>query len=181
MSHAQDDVAAPDPSSETESAGQAQTRPGPWYRAGLRFNCTQCGDCCRTHGEYSFIYVMEAEVVAIAKHLGLSTEEFRSSHCREEDGFTHINAPGPSCPFLDTSQRCSIYEVRPVQCRTWPFWAENLKRATWEGPVKEICPGTNAKEGKLYSAAEVEELALQTEEWYEAETPEFDIDEELDS
>ncbi len=52
----------------------------PWYDAGLRFGCTQCGNCCKSHGEYAYIYLMEPEVEAIAEHLGLDIETFRARH-----------------------------------------------------------------------------------------------------
>ena len=48
-----------------------------------------------------------------------------------------------------------------MQCRTWPFWPENLDRATWHGPVRKHCPG--AGKGRLYSRAEIEELARMTD------------------
>ena len=38
----------------------------------------------------------------------------------------------PSCTFLDESGQCSIYDVRPVQCRTYPFWPSLLeKKRNW--------------------------------------------------
>jgi Fe-S-cluster containining protein len=38
---------------------------------------------------------------------------------------------------------CAIHPVRPVQCRTWPFWASNLESPeTWDA-VGEDCPGIN--------------------------------------
>jgi hypothetical protein len=54
-----------------------------------------------------------------------------------------------------------------MQCRTWPFWDENLKRPTWEGPVRERCPGVG--HGALHSADEVEATARRNEEWYAQE------------
>lgn len=138
--------------------------PNPWYSKGLRFECTQCGNCCRNHGEYAYVYLAEADVEAIAGHLGLGREEFLSTWCEREDGHVVLRMDRPSCPFLDRDGRCRIYPVRPKQCATWPFWRENLDRATWEGPVKDCCPGIGR--GPLHPASEVERLAAETETWY---------------
>ena len=75
-----------------------------------------------------------------------------------------LRMDAPACPFLQEDQRCGIYPVRPKQCATWPFWEENLERENWEGSVKDCCPGIG--KGKLHSAAEVERVARETEEWY---------------
>jgi len=144
--------------------------PKPWYHKGLRFQCTQCGHCCTNHGEYSYVYLAEADVVAIAGHLGLARRSFLERHCAQDEGYTILRMDAPACPFLGDDQRCKIYAVRPRQCATWPFWEENLERARWEGPVKECCPGIG--EGPAHPAEEVERIARETEEWY-AETPEW--------
>jgi uncharacterized protein len=55
---------------------------------------------------------------------------------------------GLDCIFLDRKKIrgkavCSLYDVRPLQCRTWPFWAENLEhRNAWDAAGKS-CPGIN--------------------------------------
>ncbi|MCP3919331.1 MAG: YkgJ family cysteine cluster protein [bacterium] len=144
----------------------------PWYEAGLRFGCTHCGNCCKSHGEYAYIYLMEPEVEAIAEHLGLEVEVFRERHTEVDEGWTVIRtsrsastSSSRACPFLAEDNRCGIYPVRPVQCRTWPFWDENLRRkTTWEGPVRDTCPGIG--EGRLYTADEIETIARGNEEWY---------------
>jgi Fe-S-cluster containining protein len=137
----------------------------PWYRNGLRFECTQCGNCCRNHGEYSRIYLAPRDVAAIAGHLGLSEDTFRERWCEREDGWTILRTDAPACPFLGEEGRCGIYPVRPKQCATWPFWEENLERAAWEGPVADCCPGLG--KGPLYSREEIEGRAAETEAWYE--------------
>ena len=137
----------------------------PWYRDGLSFGCTQCGRCCRSHGEYSFLYVMEAEIEALAAALGLETEDFRARFCRLEEGWWVVRADDPDCPFLDPQGRCSVYEARPVQCRSWPFWSDNLRREVWEGPVRETCPGIGS--GRTYSPEEAEAIARANDEWYQ--------------
>ena len=67
--------------------------------------------------------------------------------------------------MLDGDGRCRVYPVRPLQCATWPFWTENLKPETWNGPVRETCPGIG--QGRLYSRAEIERLAAERDRWFE--------------
>ncbi len=137
----------------------------PWYSNGLRFECTQCGNCCRNHGDYSYVYLTRHDVSAIADHLGLPRDRFVAEHCVVEDGWVTLRMDAPACAFLLEDNRCAIYPVRPKQCATWPFWEENLERATWEGPVTDCCPGIG--KGERTPAAEVERIARETEAWYE--------------
>ena len=140
-------------------------KPKPWYKNGLRFECTRCGACCRTHGEYSHLYMEDVEIEAMAKHLGLSEAEFRTTYCTEEDGWTVLRPGHEVCPFLGEENRCRVYPVRPMQCRTWPFWEDNLKTPdAWKEGVERICPG--AGQGQHYPADEVERIARRNEEWY---------------
>ena len=139
----------------------------PWYAKGLRFECTQCGNCCRNHGDYAYVYLSERELRAIPAYLGLTRREFLERYCTKEPGdFPTLRMDTPACPFLGEDNRCAIYPVRPKQCATWPFWEENLVKSTWEGPVKECCPGIG--KGPLHPAEHVERLARETEEWFEA-------------
>lgn len=136
----------------------------PWYHNGLRFQCTQCGACCRNHGEYTFVYLVEADLKAIPRHLGISRREFLERYCTREDGWVVLRMDQPACSFLDEANRCRIYPVRPKQCATWPFWTENLDRSAWEGPVSACCPGIG--KGPVTPAAEVERIARETDEHY---------------
>jgi Fe-S-cluster containining protein len=139
----------------------------PWYGTGLRFRCTQCGNCCRNHGEYTHVNLTEPEITRIAARLGLERADFLDRFCTKEPSFHWtLRMDAPACPFLTAENRCSIYPVRPKQCATWPFWTENLDEATWNGPVRATCPGVGR--GRLHSAEEVERIARETDEWYEA-------------
>ena len=137
-----------------------------WYSKGLRFECTGCGNCCRNHGDYAFVYLAEADVRAISAHLGLARDAFLKKHCEEVDGWITLRMDQPACAFLTKENRCAIYPVRPKQCATWPFWEENLERSTWEGSVKACCPGID--KGALTPAVEIDRIARETEEWYGA-------------
>lgn len=136
----------------------------PWYDKGLRFECTRCGNCCRNHGDYAYVYLAPTDVSAIALHLGMPEREFLATYCQSEDGWVSLRMDQPACPFLQADNTCGIYPVRPKQCATWPFWKENLARAVWEGPVAQDCPGIG--KGKRVPRAEIERIARETEEWY---------------
>jgi len=138
--------------------------PKSWYRKGLRFTCRQCGNCCRNHGEYSFVYLMPPEVAAIAAHLRLGRHDFLSRYCARKDGAVTLRTDTPACPFLQEDHRCGIYSVRPRQCATWPFWRENLARAVWEEEVRACCPG--AGRGEHHSAEEIDSIADEDARWY---------------
>ena len=128
----------------------------PWYHKGLKFACTQCGNCCRNHGDYTYVYLSPREVSAIARHLGMARRAFLEAYCKAEDGWVTLRMDAPACPFLSEENRCRIYPVRPAQCAAWPFWKENLDRATWE-EIQRDCPGIG--QGELHSRAEIERTA----------------------
>ena len=49
---------------------------------------------------------------------------------------------------------CRIYAVRPVQCRTWPFWTINLMTPESWADAGLRCPGINR--GKPVNFDEIE-------------------------
>jgi hypothetical protein len=122
-----------------------------WYAAGLRFECTQCGNCCT--GPPGHVWFTPEEGRAIARRLGMTESAFLAAHARRVGARWSLNerrteAGLHDCDFLDRTSRpgvalCSIYEVRPMQCRTWPFWPENLSsRGAWSQTRQRTpCPG----------------------------------------
>jgi Fe-S-cluster containining protein len=124
----------------------------PWFQDGLRFECTQCGDCCT--GAPGFVWVNDAEAKAIAGALQLPLDEFLALHTRPAPrGRSLREKANGDCVLYDKKQGCTIYEVRPGQCRTWPFWESNVKsKAAWERTCA-ICPGSGR--GTLISVEEI--------------------------
>jgi Fe-S-cluster containining protein len=105
--------------------------------------CLECeGACCR--GESGYIWVKYAEIEQIAGFLNLSIEDFAKIYLRKvKHRYSLIEKKiGESdfaCIFFDEKvNRCAIYSVRPLQCRTFPFW-ESFKNNSEE--VKRECPG----------------------------------------
>jgi uncharacterized protein len=127
--------------------------PEPWYKDGLRFTCTQCGNCCT--GAPGSIWVSEAEIAALALRLGIDEAAFRKRYTRtvKGRGVSLVEKPNNDCVFWARGRGCTVYEDRPKQCRTWPFWRPLLEsRADWDASA-EGCPGMNR--GKLHAAASI--------------------------
>ncbi len=127
----------------------------PFWAGGIAFECQETGRCCTSRGEYGYIYLTRADRRRLAEHLGMELEDFVRRHCQTTEGHLHLKEPDKDCMFLK-ERRCSVYEARPSQCRTWPFWPENMNPRTWSEEIASFCPGVG--KGRRYSAEEIEEL-----------------------
>ncbi|MCA8997464.1 MAG: YkgJ family cysteine cluster protein [Planctomycetaceae bacterium] len=128
--------------------------PNPWYQDGLCFSCTQCGNCCT--GSPGFVWVTDEEIAAIAEYLDKPIGEIRLLNTRPARGKVSLTEyANGDCVYFDPETRgCRIYPVRPVQCRTWPFWKGNVDTpAAWSGTQRE-CPG--AGQGDHFTREEIE-------------------------
>ena len=155
-----------------------------WYREGLSFTCTQCGNCCT--GGPGFVWISREEIVRLGEHLKLTPYEVVERYCRKIDGqfslTERLSSRGEyDCVFLQelpaedkqqgdegeetvrhTRRVCSIYAARPLQCRTWPFWEGNLaSREAWDR-AGQRCHGINR--GKGYTKERIEALR-DAKEW----------------
>jgi len=104
--------------------------------------CSQCeGNCCI--GESGYIWINQNEIISLSRLLNITVEELKLKYLNKvnykfsikerklsEDNF--------SCAFFDINlKQCSIYDARPSQCRTFPFW-DYFKNN--EKEVYEECP-----------------------------------------
>ncbi len=129
----------------------------PWYKDGLQFQCTQCGNCCT--GAPGYVWVNKAEIETMAQLLNMDVPTFEDQFVRtigirksliELDNF--------DCVFFDNkSRKCQVYSARPRQCRSWPFWDSNLRTpADWQRTC-QICPGSGT--GPLVPLEQVQQQA----------------------
>ena len=105
-----------------------------WYQAGLRFTCTQCGNCCS--GEPGYVWLTKREIALIAEYLKRPNGELGKHELRRVGlRYSLTEHPDGDCIYLTRKGGrigCMIYPVRPLQCRTWPFWNQNLRSPdTW--------------------------------------------------
>ena len=134
-----------------------------WYITGLHFECVQCGQCCSGPGE-GYIWLTKPEVEFIAVFLKISVEQLRQKYLKRVGLRTSIieEATTKDCVFLqdvDGERKCVIYPVRPNQCRTWPFWPDNLESPNKWNKAAVKCDGIN--HGKYYSFDEIEKIRKQ--------------------
>jgi hypothetical protein len=124
----------------------------PWYREGLRFTCTQCGNCCT--GTPGWVWVNDEEIEALARFRNETPTEVIALYTRlAHRGRTLREKANGDCVFYDREAGCTIYPVRPRQCRTWPFWESTAGTPErWEHTCT-ICPGSG--QGELISAEEI--------------------------
>ena len=123
-----------------------------WYKDGLRFTCTRCGHCCT--GEPGFVWVDDDDLAALAEYRGETLDEVKALYTRlTTRGRTLREKSNGDCVFYDRQQGCTVYPVRPPQCRTWPFWESNVATPeAWEHTCA-VCPGSG--QGELISAEEI--------------------------
>lgn len=110
----------------------------------LRFSCTRCGRCCWSRGD-SYVFLGAGEAERIRSYLGVSSGWFRRRYLeRLAEGDLVVAAHGDGrCVFLGADGCCRVYSVRPVQCRTYPFWPELVRsRTAWKREAGR-CEGIN--------------------------------------
>jgi Fe-S-cluster containining protein len=128
---------------------------GPWYQDGLKFSCSGCGDCCT--GAPGFVWVNDDEVETMAERINLSRDDFEDQYTRKIGARRSLKEfSNGDCVFFDhDSRKCEVYDLRPRQCRTWPFWDSNLKSPEAWAETCEDCPGSG--QGKLFQIEEIEQ------------------------
>jgi uncharacterized protein len=126
-----------------------------FWAEGLQFECQGSAKCCVSHGDYGYVWLTKTDRAALAKHLGITFDEFTTQYCEIKDGIYKLKeSKNNDCIFLK-EKRCGVYEGRPMQCRTWPFWPEVMNARRWNKDVKSFCPGVG--KGKVWTPKEIEE------------------------
>ena len=128
----------------------------PFYHAGLHFECTQCHACCRH--DPGFVFLGQQDLDRLSRRFSMSREAFVQKYTRWIDSdrgkiLSLLEKKNFDCIFW--SQGCQVYEDRPIQCSTYPFWKTPMKSEEnwrWEG---RFCPGI--QRGPLHSREEIEQ------------------------
>jgi Fe-S-cluster containining protein len=126
----------------------------PWFAGGLRFSCTACGKCCT--GASGSVFLSPADLERLAGFFRLPVGTFARRYTRVVKGRrVLIDRPGSyDCVFL-TGKTCSVYDARPTQCRTYPWWPGNIQDPQSWAETAEVCEGIGHPAASLIPAAEI--------------------------
>lgn len=124
---------------------ESTSSPLPWYKDGLPFKCTECGKCCT--GTPGYVWVTEKEMSDMAAVIKISVDEFKRKYTRTRGNrYALVERKALNgdydCVFLK-DKKCLVYLARPTQCRTFPWWEQNLvSEESWKCAAEE-CEGIN--------------------------------------
>ena len=129
----------------------------PWYKGGLQFQCTGCGDCCT--GAPGYVWVNKEEIATLAATVNLAVADFEDRYVKAVGVRKSLKEyPNGDCVFFDNqSRKCKVYSARPRQCRTWPFWDSNIRTPEAWAETCQVCPGSGT--GRLYQLEQIQAQA----------------------
>ena len=78
-------------------------------------NCLNCANCCKTTGPLFTL----ADIERISKHMRQKPQQFITTYLKVDEDKDYVLQSVP-CTFLDSENKCFIYEVRPKACREFP-------------------------------------------------------------
>jgi len=125
-----------------------------WFDGGLKFKCTGCGKCCT--GSSGSVYLSQNDLERLAQLFRLPVGSFARKYTRVSKG-RRVLIDGPDshgCVFL-ADKICSVYEARPTQCRTYPFWLTNIRDPEAWQEAARTCEGIDHPGAPIVSASEV--------------------------
>ena len=126
----------------------------PWFADGLRFKCTGCGKCCT--GSSGSVYVSQTDLSRLAAFFKQPVGSFVRTHTRMLHGRRALidRRHSGDCVFLE-GKSCTVYDARPTQCRTYPWWFSNLRDAeSWE-EARQFCEGIDHPTAPVIPASEI--------------------------
>jgi Fe-S-cluster containining protein len=102
-----------------------------------KIDCLDCANCCKSISPI----VTDNDINRIAKYLKIKPSQLTENHLHldHENDWVFNNAP---CPFLDSENYCSIYDVRPKACAEYPHTDRKKMEQLFDLTIKntEVCP-----------------------------------------
>jgi uncharacterized protein len=111
------------------------------------FKCQRCSSCCRKSPGVVFLTKEDAE--KIINYLKISMNDFINKYCREifrndKSILGLLEKPNFDCIFWENGG-CAVYQARPIQCVTYPYWPVILESENrWNNEMNN-CLGINKK------------------------------------
>lgn len=123
-----------------------------------RFECQRCGYCC-TH-EPGYVFLSRLDLDNLTSYLNMKEEDFIARFCVVahfgwESRLSLREKSNHDCIFWKAGEGCTVYPVRPVQCRTYPVWPGIIaNQKSWDEEALK-CPGMN--KGAILTDSEIQE------------------------
>ena len=122
-----------------------------FYASGLKFSCKRCSACCRY--DSGLVYLSENDLEKLTLELKMNRNSFISAFCRwvtdwkGDEVLSLREKSNKDCILWESG--CTVYQARPIQCITFPFWESIMHSSqTWEIAASG-CPGMN--NGEMHS------------------------------
>jgi Fe-S-cluster containining protein len=111
------------------------------YPKNTRFICKKCALCCGdTREKVRSILLLKREAEHIAEETSKNIEDF-AEKIEGAQPYVYLmrkTAEG-KCVFLKDGL-CSIYRIRPLICKFYPFQLENAKKGKFKFAYTSECP-----------------------------------------
>jgi uncharacterized protein len=127
-----------------------------YEKSGLSFKCQCCSSCCRHSPGFVFLSFEDLEHLLAAT--GRTLPEFRQRYVRVAligrfARLSLVEKTNFDCIFWENGG-CLVYDHRPLQCRSFPFWSSLVSsEGVWE-EQKKSCPGIG--QGPVHSGDEID-------------------------
>lgn len=122
-----------------------------FFLDGLKFDCLRCGACCT--GEEGYVFLTEEDVERLTEGLGLTRDELIEKYLRIVDGkYSLQEIEDGRCVFWVGG--CRVYEHRPYQCRSYPFWPSIMQSKDSWNQLAATCVGVG--HGRVHTEEEIQ-------------------------
>ena len=79
------------------------------------FDCLSCANCCKSIPPM----LREADIRRISSYLRIKPSDFTARYVTYDDDGDMVMNVSP-CPFLESDNKCRIYDHRPLACAEYP-------------------------------------------------------------
>lgn len=80
-----------------------------------QIDCLECANCCKTTSPI----FRDVDIKRLSKHLRLKESQFIEQYLTMDEDQDYVLQSSP-CAFLNSENKCEVYEYRPQACREYP-------------------------------------------------------------
>ncbi len=112
------------------------------YPKHVQFNCKRCSQCCGdTEDTVRHVLLLKSEAERISNNTSLYIEEFSHKILGSEPYVYEMEKTATGKCFFLKDNTCTIYGIRPLICRFYPFELRNLGNNRYSFAFTNKCQG----------------------------------------